>query len=488
MTLAAPPISPVILDLPRSAIAPRDADASHADLAGRALVLQAAVLAHTGMRAAATAFATGLAAGLGCARVTLGFVQRGVIEPVATSHGSGEALVGAGFDAIAAAMDESVQQGASVHLPAQPGTRSVIRIAHARQLQRHGGAIASVPLLHAGEVVGAVTCEWAAVPAHLADQVERTETLVNLVGPVLNLMRERETPWRQRALAALRRTARRLRDIHDRRVQAGLLACLLGAVALCTVPAPYRVGGHARVEGLLQRSIAAPADGYLSVAHVRPGDRVVQGQVLVELADQDLQLQRRKWASELAQHESAHALALARSDRSALVVALARAEQARTQLAMVDADIARARIVAPLDGVVIQGDLAQAIGAPVERGKPLLVIAPNAAYRVVVEVDERDIGQVRVGQPGSLALGALPWDTLPLAVSRITPIARSVDGRNVFEVEAALDGAAPAAAAARLRPGLEGVAKLTVDQRPLAWAWSHRLVDWVRLKAWGWWA
>jgi biotin carboxyl carrier protein len=486
MTLAAPPISPSTLaDLAGS---PGVAQRSDADLARRALVLQAAVLAHATMKPAATAFATELAAGFGCARVTLGFVRRGVIELVATSHGRGDALVGAGFDAIAAAMDESVQQGASVHLPAQPGARSVIRIAHLRQLQRQGGAIASVPLLHAGDVVGAVSCEWAAVPAALADEVDRIETLVNLIGPVLNLMRLREAPWHERARGVVRRGLQRLRDLHDRRVQVLLAAGVLGLAALCVVPAPYRVGGHARVEGLLQRSVVAPADGYLKTVHVRPGDHVTQGQVLVEMADQDLQLQRRKWASELGQHESAHALALARADRSALVVALARADQARAQLAMVDADIARARIVAPLDGVVIQGDLAQAIGSPVERGKPLLVIAPSAAYRVVVEVDERDIGQVQAGQPGSLALGALPWDTLPIAVSRVTPIARSVDGHNVFEVEAELSGPARTDAATHIRPGLEGVAKLTVDQRPLAWAWSHRLVDWVRLKAWAWWA
>ncbi len=486
MTLAIPPSTPETAAAPWSS-AP--APAGDADLPRHALVLQAAVLAHAAMAPAATAFATELATRFGCARVTLGFVRRRVVELVATSHGQGEALVGPGYDAIAAAMDESVQQGASVHLPAEPGARSVIRIAHLRQWQRQGGAIASVPLLHAGEVVGAVTCEWTAPPTGLANQVGQVETLVNLVGPVLNLMRLREAPWHERALTALRRTAKRLRDGHDRRVQALLLAALLAAIALCTVPAPYRVGGHARVEGLLQRSVAAPAEGFLKVVHVRPGDRVKQGQLLVEMADQDLLLERRKWASELAQQESAHALALARADRSALVVALARAEQARARLAMIDADVERARIVAPLSGIVIQGDLAQAIGTPVERGKPLLLIAPGEAFRVVVEVDERDVGQVQVGQAGSLALSALPWDALPIEVSRVTPIARSAAGANVFEVEAEFTGAAAAAASAgRIRPGLEGVAKLTVAERPLAWAWSHRAAEWLRLKAWAWWA
>jgi hypothetical protein len=80
---------------------------------------------------------------------------------------------------------------------------------------------------------------------------------------------------------------------------------------------------------------------------------------------------------------------------------------------------------------------------------------------VIVEVDERDIGRIRVGQPGSLALSALPWDTLPLAVTRITPMASAVEGRNVFEVEAALDAQPDS-----LRPGLRGVARLRWGASP----------------------
>jgi hypothetical protein len=458
------------------------APAADADAARRALMLQAVVLSHAAFARSATAFATELAGEFGCARVTLGFVRRGNIELAAVSHGAGEALVGAGFDAIAAAMDEAVQQTASLCLPVRAGARSAIRIAHTRLLQRHGGAVASVPLIHAGEVVGALTCEWSAEPADAAQRVGTIETIASLVGPVLNLMRLRETPLRERALSTARRGWRRLRDVSDRRVQAGIVAALAILVLLCALPAPYRVGGHARIEGALQRALVAPSDGFLKVVHVRPGDRIKQGQLLVEMADQDLLLQRRKWVSELAQQESANAVALARSDRSALVVAMARAEQARAQLALVDADIARSGIVAPFDGVVIQGDLAQSIGSPVERGKPLLLVAPGEAFRVVVEVDERDVAELHAGQKGSLSLAALPWDALPITVSRITPIARAVDGNNVFEVEAEI-----APGRQRVRPGLEGVAKIDVAQRPLAWGWTHRLVEWLRLKAWAWW-
>ena len=164
-----------------------------------------------------------------------------------------------------------------------------------------------------------------------------------------------------------------------------------------------------------------------------------------------------------------------------LVIALARADEARAHLALVDADLARTRIVAPFAGVVVEGDLSQALGAPTERGKLLMQLAPLKRYRVVVQVDERDIDSARTGQTGTLALSALPWETLAIKVSRITPLAHAVEGQNVFDVECEVE-----ADAARFRPGLEGVAKIEVGSAPLAWIWFHRFADWARLTAWTW--
>ena len=101
---------------------------------------------------------------------------------------------------------------------------------------------------------------------------------------------------------------------------------------------------------------------------------------------------------------------------------------------------------------------------------------------MIIEVDERDISRIRIAQPGSLALSALPWDKLPLRIARITPLASPVDGKNVFEVEASLEHQPDS-----LRPGLRGVARISVGEAPLLWAWTHRLTDWLRLKAWGLW-
>jgi hypothetical protein len=58
----------------------------------------------------------------------------------------------------------------------------------------------------------------------------------------------------------------------------------------------------------------------------------------------------------------------------------------------------------------------------------LLTVAPRDRFRVIIEVDERDIAWIKVAQQGSLALSALPWDTLPLKVIRITPMASPLEG------------------------------------------------------------
>jgi hypothetical protein len=446
------------------------------------LSLQAAVLSHARAREAAAAFAGELAAARSCTRVSVGFVYNHFCSLVAVSHGASEGLeglAGKAFAPLTAAMDEAVHQGTTVVWP--DAGAATIRLAHARLMSGRGGTALTVPIVYLGQAVGAVNCEWPNRPGKLPELRHELENVASLAGPLLYLMHLRELPWRRRAANRLRGTLQRLRSPEGRRARIVAAVAVLAAAGLLALPVPHRIGGHARLEGEQQRALVAPADGFIKAAHVRPGDAVTEGQLLVEMSDQELTLQRRKWTSDLNQQENAYASALARADRPSLVIALARADEARAHLALVDADLARTRIVAPFAGVVVEGDLSQALGAPTERGKLLMQLAPLERYRVVVQVDERDIDSAHTGQTGTLALSALPWEALAIKVSRITPLARAVEGRNVFDVECEVE-----ADAARFRPGLEGVAKIEVGSAPLAWIWLHRFVDWARLTAWTW--
>jgi multidrug resistance efflux pump len=250
---------------------------------------------------------------------------------------------------------------------------------------------------------------------------------------------------------------------------------------LLAVPVPYRLSAPARLEGSVQRVLVAPGDGFLKVAHVRPGDLVRAEQVLAEFSDQDLQLERRKWEGAVAQHENGYAAAMARSDRTQLMILHAKASEARAQLGLVEGQLARTRLTAPFDGVIIKGDLRQSLGAPVQRGEVLLTLAPAGTFRLIVEVDERDVGRIRPRQKGSLVLASMADHAWPFAIERVTPVAVARDGRNLFEVEAKLETVNPG-----MQPGLEGIAKVDVGAETVAWIYTHRVLDWLRVAFWSW--
>lgn len=447
-----------------------------------ALALLAAILTHHRLERAAAAFASELATRTGCDRVFVGFVEDRFSQVVALSHGALEEGRTEFLRSVGAAMDEAIDQGAVVVLPIPPGDLPRIVLAHDELLRHQGGAVCTIPIATGQQFVGAVSLLFRHPDGVLEHaRVQAWEHAIALVGPVLALMRQQERPWPRRLKEQLSRRWHHLRSPAGRGLRVGLTCALAGLAVLLFLPFDYRIGGNARLEGAVQRVLVAPADGFLKRALVRPGDEVKAGQVVAELADQELQLERNKWISEVAVHDNAQSAAMARADRAQLVINQAKGDEARARLALVDELLGRIQVKAPFDGSIIAGDLSQSLGAPVRQGDVLMTVAPTARYRVIVEVDERDIARVQAGQRGHLALSALPWDTLPFEVTRITPMARAVDGLNVFEVEAAL-GTQPEG----LRPGQRGVARILVGREPLLWAWTHRLTEWGRITLWGW--
>lgn len=141
------------------------------------------MLAHERTGVALTAFATELAVQFGCARVLVGFMRGSGIELAAVSHGGGDALTGEAFDGVTAAMDEAVAQACCIYLPSQPGDRTYIRMEHQRWQQRQGGSVLSVPMVRAGEMVGAIGCEWSDQQADMAQMVTRIEDVLAFCGP-----------------------------------------------------------------------------------------------------------------------------------------------------------------------------------------------------------------------------------------------------------------------------------------------------------------
>ncbi len=443
--------------------------------------LAATALQEPPLGAAAVAVVNALATRLGCERVSLGLEQHGAVEVLALSHT-------AQFDArsdfvrlLGEAMDEVLDlDRAIVHPPLDAD--AVGGLAHAQlSAARNEAAVLSVPLMDDGVLMGVLTLERASSQPFGPDDLERGRTLGLLLGPILALKRQAQRGARARALEALRHAATALFGPRHPGLKLVAITALVLLVLASVVQGDYRVSAKTSIEGAVQRAVVAPFAGFVATSAVRAGDTVRAGQTLAQLDDRELRLEHARWSSEVEQMSRRYRQAAAEQDRAAMAVTAAQVDQAQAQLALVQERLGRATLRAPFDGVVVLGDLSQLLGTPVEQGKVLFEVAPLDAYRVVMNVDERDIAHIRAGQRGELALSGLPYALQAFTVRQVTPVSTPQDGRNFFRVEAELD-----ASTARLRPGMEGIGKVEVGERRLVWIWTHSLVEWLQLWAWKW--
>jgi len=266
------------------------------------------------------------------------------------------------------------------------------------------------------------------------------------------------------------------------RLTLGVFAALALLAILSLIHSDWRVTADAVVEGSVQRTIAAPIDGYIASASARAGDVVSAGEQISSLDDSDLRLERLKWSTLRQQMRSEEREARATGSRADVSIITAKIKQADAELKLVDEQLTRTNLLAPFDGIVIEGDLSQRLGTPVKRGDALFKVAPVNEYRIVLKVDELDIGAITVGQRGRLVLASRPAEALRFSVVKLTPVSTPKDGRNYFHVEASLEDAKRP-----LQPGMEGVGKIEIGEARLIWIWTHDLINWLRLQVWTWW-
>jgi RND family efflux transporter MFP subunit len=453
------------------------------DRIGAVVELLATGLHHDRFREAATTVATELAGLFGCERVSIGFLNRSHVRLAALSNSAAFGKRANLVRAIELAMEEAIDQQAIIVIPAPDGQEHIVR-AHEALSRGHGqNAICTVPLTQDNRVLGAITLERPTDNPFDPASIQLSEHVGVLLGPVLELKR-REDRWiGRKALDSLSTFLVHLFGKRHVALKLGAVAAAAAAAFLWFAKGDYRVTAEASLEGRIQRALATPVAGYLSEAQSRAGDIVKAGQIMATLDDRDLRLERLKWATQRAKQQREYSEALAKNELAKAQVLRTEIEQADAQLTLLDEQISRLRITAPFDGVVVSGDLSQQLGGPVERGNVLFEVAPLDEYRLVLKVDERDIVEVRKGLSGELALSSMPDRGFPFLVEKITPVSTAQDGRNFFRVEARPVGGDTEA----LRPGMQGVAKVIVDRRRLAWIWSYKVVHWLRMFVWTWW-
>jgi multidrug efflux pump subunit AcrA (membrane-fusion protein) len=251
----------------------------------------------------------------------------------------------------------------------------------------------------------------------------------------------------------------------------------------------YRVSAPFTFVPTERRSLCVPFEGTMERLAVvdgvvmKPGTVVKKDQPLAYMRSDDLVLERVRALSDEAKSNAMAVKYERDNDRSndadgAAARAEAKAHAARA--AELQLRIDQATIRSPIDGVILSGDNEDKQGAKFEMGKVIFEIGEVDALKAEINVNERDLQLVQAGPGvGQLATRSLPNDKFDFTVERIVPMGDVKEGSNTFRVYGKVSKIDP-----NWRPGMVGEARLDVEKRTWAWIWTHRLVDWVRLKLW----
>ncbi len=442
--------------------------------------LVASGLEHERFRFAASEVTNELAERFSCQRVSIGFLRYNSVRVEALSHCSRIDHHSNQIRAIRDAMEESLDQGTTVVYPAQTKALPMITRFHA-QLARaqQETAICTLPLIRNNKAVGALLLERAGDNPFTPETVVQCEQIGLLLGPVLETRRRDERPLPSKVLESFQTGCVKLFGPHYLPLKAVLSLTAVLLVWLSLTGAMFRISCDSVLEPGVCQVIVAPQQGYIAEAHVRAGDMVQEGDLLATLDDQDLRFEQRKWQSKRTRLLKEYRKAMAVFDRAEVAILRAKRAQAEAQLQLVEQQLARTTLVAPFPGLVVKGDLNQALGSPVSRGEVLYEVAPTDNYLVVLKVDDRDIGMVSVGQKGKLKLSGTPDQTISITIDRLTPVSTPNEGRNYFRVEAVMERHSDL-----MRPGMEGISKIEIGRETLLWIWTRRSVEWLRLFVW----
>jgi HlyD family secretion protein len=142
---------------------------------------------------------------------------------------------------------------------------------------------------------------------------------------------------------------------------------------------------------------------------------------------------------------------------SDFVLAETQLNQAQANLAMASARLGYATIFSPRDGVLITRNVER--GAVVQPGKALLVLAPAGDMQLVLQIDEKNLGLMALGQTAVASADAYPDKRFVAHVTYINP---SID-INRASVQVKLTVADPPT---YLRQDMTVSVDIEIDRRP----------------------
>ena len=235
------------------------------------------------------------------------------------------------------------------------------------------------------------------------------------------------------------------------------------------------------VNAVTSVKIGSQVSGIISALHADFNSEVKTGELLAELdptpfqaaVDQrraDLDRSRAEQRNAESVYQRAKGLhdaqIMSQGEYDAAVAGRASAQasvrQSEATLRQAEVNLENTKITSPIDGVVVdrQYDIGQTVAASFQAPTLFTIARDLTKMQVSTNIDEADIGGLRVGQAANFTVDAFPDDSFHGVVSQIRLAPQTV--QNVVTYPVIIDVDNPEG---RLRPGMTANVSVPVDER-----------------------
>ena len=414
-----------------------------------------------------------------CNRVCLGWLKKGYIRIQAMSHTDQFEKKMEAVQQLELAMEEALDQETDILSPAPEGSSYITRDHDAYRKALNAGPMATLLLRKKDKVVG--LCSFERPDKALNEnELRHLQTALDLVTSRLDELKKYDRWFGARFAYTIREKAAGL--VGHEHTWAKLCAASAALILMFAafIPIRYRVDSPMILRTDDVTYITAPFDGYIDTVEFRAGDIIPANKPLLSLDKRDLLLEESGLLAEKNRQQREIEKARASGELADMCIAQARYDQITAKLDINHYKLDQASILAPYEGVVIEGDLLEKTGSPVKQGEILLKIGRIKDIYAEAKVSEAEIQNIAVGSYGQIALASRPQDQLDVFVKLIEPSAVVGQKGNIFLVRCSFKNMIPG----WLRPGMTGVSKINSGNRTLLWIVSHRTIDFIRLKLW----
>ncbi|WP_028608273.1 efflux RND transporter periplasmic adaptor subunit [Paenibacillus harenae] len=236
-----------------------------------------------------------------------------------------------------------------------------------------------------------------------------------------------------------------------------------------------QISGTGSVAAKSRETVTAGKSGTIAAVHVKEGDMVKAGQVLVTFEDTDdyddqiesIQKNVTKLEADMEGYQESYKEATGTENEEATKKDLEKKiEDAKSDIIDYEDDLQEIyeeqskeekAVIASIDGEVIEMDIEA--GDEVQSNTTIATIVDYTRLEFVTSVDELDIPSVKVGQAVDITLSAITDRTIKAAVSEIAREGSASNGSSAFEVSLLLKDIEG------VKVGMSGEAAITIESK-----------------------